>query len=430
MLRDKKFHTVVIGGGCLGVSSAISVAKHLKKMGGNPESVCLIEKNVLASALSIRHSGIVRSANADNIAAKLGQISTNMWLNTKDVWGVEIEVERFGALWIAKADINSTNQKWDQLAQDLKSTSIRFKKITRKAAIKICPDYVNLHHDEVFYHEPDAIQVDPASVRNAFYEGIIKSNVTLFEKEEVVSFKKNSNEEIKEIITTNGVIKADHIINAAGPWSPNLFSKIGIAVPVGIEPVYVVNWLNSLLSKKTSMPIIADYVNRAYFRSWRDGEIHMHQPRKRGIHETRTAFTENPISVVGADFINDPMNQTQNYAQIKLYEDIAHNRFKNLEKTIFSSGYRSYFDITPDLKFILGPDNKIKNLIHCLGSGQAFKYSPVFGEMMAEYILKPGLLSQYGDAFSIKRFDRNYMKNFWSTVHGKEYSLYQENNAL
>jgi len=228
----KKFHTVVIGGGCLGAASAISLARHLKNTGGKPESVCLIEKNVLGSALSIRHSGIVRSANADIVAAKLGQISTDMWLNLKAIWGVEIELEKFGALWIAKKDKNSTNEKWDQLAKDLKTIPINFKKITQDAANKICPDFVNLYDDEVFYHEPDAIQLDPAYVRKGLYEGITQSNVTLFEKEEVLRFKKNSNGNITEIITTNHVIKADYVINAAGPWSANLFSKAGISIPV------------------------------------------------------------------------------------------------------------------------------------------------------------------------------------------------------
>ncbi len=426
----KKFHTAIIGGGCLGTASAVSLERHLKKTNGNPASICLIEKNVLASALSIRHSGIVRAANADNVAAKLGQISTDMWGNLKDIWGVEIELERFGALWIAAKDENSTNPKWDQLAKDLKSIPIKFKKINKEAALKICPDFINLFDDEVFYHEPEAIQLDPAYVRKGLYDAINQSDVSFFEKEEVIRFKKDASDKITEIITTKHVIKADYVINAAGPWSSSLFSKLGIAVPVSVEPVFVVNWLNNLATHKVSMPIIADYVNRAYFRSWRDGEIHMHQPRKRGIHETSTSFADNPISVIGADFINDPVNQIQNYSQIKLYEDIAHKRFKNLDHAVYSSGYRSYFDITPDLKFILGPDIKIKNLIHCLGSGQAFKFAPVFGEMMAQYILKPGLLSQYGDSFSIKRFDKTYMKNFWSKVNGKEYSLYQENSAL
>ena len=47
-----KYHTVVIGEGCLGTASAIALANRLKLMNKNPESICLIEKNVLSSASS------------------------------------------------------------------------------------------------------------------------------------------------------------------------------------------------------------------------------------------------------------------------------------------------------------------------------------------------------------------------------------------
>ena len=202
------------------------------------------------------------------------------------------------------------------------------------------------------------------------------------------TFSLNTCPNITEIISSDGVLKCDRVINAAGAWSPAIFAKVGLSIPVSVEPVYVVNWLTSLAEKKVAMPIIADYVNRAYFRSWRDGEIHMHQPRKRAVQQTSTAFAENPLAVLGADFINDPSNQAIGYSQNRVYEDIAKQRFGNIKQTIFSSGYRSFFDITPDLRFILGPDPKIKNLIHCLGSGQAFKYAPAFGEMMSEYVFE------------------------------------------
>ena len=56
------YHTAVIGGGCLGAAAAISIQRRLKNSG---EKVCLIEKAVLCAAESSRHSGIIRSANAD-----------------------------------------------------------------------------------------------------------------------------------------------------------------------------------------------------------------------------------------------------------------------------------------------------------------------------------------------------------------------------
>ena len=129
-------------------------------------------------------------------------------------------------------------------------------------------------------------------------------------------------------------------------------------------------------------------------------------------------------------FINDPSNQAIGYSQTRVYEDISNQRFDNIKQTVFSSGYRSFFDITPDLRFILGPDNKVKNLFHCLGSGQAFKFAPAFGEMMAEFVVKNGRLSELGKNFSISRFDTDFMKNFWKRVSGSEYGLETEGTSL
>ena len=425
-----KFHTVVIGGGCLGTASAIALAKHQKLTHKSPQAICLIEKNVLSSALSIRHSGIVRAANADTNAAKLAKISTEMWMDIKNIWGAELEPERTGALWITQKDANNTNEKWDKLANDLKVVPVNFKKISKDAAQKLCPDFVSLHDNEVFYHEPDAFQLEPAHVRLALYQSIRQSDATLFENEEVIGFKKNKSNKITEVILTNRVIKTENVINAAGAWSPKLFKNIGLNIPVGAEPVLVANWLNSLRDKKKSMPIIADYTNRAYFRTWRDGEVHMHQPRNRWLDETRSLFADNHLEIIGADFINNPVYQMQGLSNLHHYKDIANKRFNNLQNTVFSSGHQSYFDITPDLKFILGPDSKVTNLFHCLGSGQAFKYAPVFGEMMKQFIFESGQLSDLGASFSIKRFDANYMKNFLDKYSGVNHTLNQSNNSL
>ena len=97
-----KFSTVVVGGGCLGIATAISLAARLRKQGKDPSSVCLIDKFVLAGGLTARHSGIVRSANADAGAAKLAKAASEMWLNIENIWDVELEPERCGAIWIAK----------------------------------------------------------------------------------------------------------------------------------------------------------------------------------------------------------------------------------------------------------------------------------------------------------------------------------------
>ena len=75
-------NTVIIGGGVLGCASAISTQKRLRKANGNnDDSVCLVEKTVISSGISARHSGIVRSANAVARAAKLAKSATDYWLS-------------------------------------------------------------------------------------------------------------------------------------------------------------------------------------------------------------------------------------------------------------------------------------------------------------------------------------------------------------
>ena len=183
------------------------------------------------------------------------------------------------------------------------------------------------------------------------------------------------------------------------------------------------NWITSLREFEKAMPIIADYVNLAYFRLWRNGEIHMHQPRKRSLRETARVFAGNPLGLVGADFINDPANQGLDYVQIYVYEQIARRRFNNIDRTVYGSGYRSFFDITPDLRFILGRDHRSPILAHCLGAGQSFKYTPVFGEIIAEFIFGGTDYAEEARAFSISRFDDAYMHRFWTRVSGRDKSV-------
>lgn len=427
---DNKFHTIVVGGGCLGVSAAVSIAKQLSGQGYSPRDVCIVDKMVVASGLTARHSGIVRAANADPTAAVLAHQAAQMWRNIERHWSVNLPVEHVGAIWIARNSGNGSNAKWDRLQESLQGKGIEFRQLSHAEARQLCPEFVRLKEDEVFYYEPGALQMDPSSVRQALYRAIEQNGVTLREKTEVLAFERGPSGRIAAVQTDKGTLSCEFVINAAGPWSPSIFSSLGISIPVSVEPVHVANWLTSLNEMTTGMPIIADYVNLAYFRQWRDGEIHMHQPRKRGARETARAFSETPLSVLGADFMNEPTNQTLGYSQIRVYEELARQRFSNIDRTVYGSGYRSFFDITPDLRFILGPDPRVPNLIHSLGSGQALKYAPVLGEMMAQYVTGGGPLTTLGKPFSISRFDGRYMADFWNNVSGADNNLAAEGTGL
>ena len=420
------YHTVVIGGGCLGAATAISLQRKLNKE-GKGEKVCLVDKAVLCAAESSRHSGIVRSANADPDASIMASLSTKMWKNLEEYWGKNMEIDAFGAIWIAKKNSDGENPAWNQLSDRMKEINLTFEEISPDSALEKCGDTLLIDKDESYFYEPEAFQLDPSILRSVLYDAIDENRVELFEKTEVEAIITNGNK-IVSCMTNNGKFDAKNFVNATGAWSSQLFSKIGLKIPVTIEPVSVVNWMESPRQIKYEYPIIADYTNLCYFRSWRGNKMHAHQPRKRSVYEIAKNFLNDLCAVNGGEYLNEPMNQSLAYNQIKNYEDISKKRFSNIDKTVYASGYRSFFDITPDLRFILGKDSKINNLFHNLGSGQAMKYSPVLGESVPEEILGEKNITKTFDydKFKIDRFGDDYMQNFWNLVNGEENTLHRQ----
>ena len=420
------YHTVVIGGGCLGAAAAISLQRKLNKLGKN-EKVCLIEKAVLCAAESSRHSGIVRSANADPDASVMASISSKMWKNLSKLWGIDMELDEFGAIWIAKKNSDGENPAWADLSNRMSKIDLVFEEIDSDSAIEKCGKTLLTDEDESYFYEPAAFQLDPSILRSTLYDAIDHNGVVLMEKTEVDTILTKGNE-ILGITTNNGKINAKNFVNATGAWSSQLFSKIGLKIPVTIEPVSVVNWMESPKQIRYEYPIVADYTNLCYFRSWRGNKMHAHQPRKRSVYEIAKNFLNDLTSVNGGEYLNEPMNQSLAYNQIKNYEDISKKRFSNIDKTVYASGYRSFFDITPDLRFILGRDSKFNNLFHNLGSGQAMKYCPILGESIAEEILNDPHYTKEFDypKFNIKRFSEDYMKEFWNLVQGEENTLHRQ----
>ena len=425
---DKRYHSVIISGGCLGASTAISIAQNLNSSG---KDVCIIEKGILCGAESSKHSGIVRSANSSIKAAVLAEKTNDMWDHIGEIWGVNLKSNKTGAIWIARNNRKESTKSWNDLEVKLNKSGIGFARVEKDQLKSLTNNLIRIdENNEIYFYEPNARTIDPLDVRNVLYKAIEINNIDLKESTLVTGFELNSNSKIKKIKTNKGNIVAENIINAAGGWSPHIFNDIGIKIPVTLQPVYVSNWL---ISKKNKLPmdypIIADYINLAYFRTWRDGELHMHQPRDRSQSSIARHFAKEAASMKRADIYFDASNFTSSYSETNRYSEMIHHRFSNCSPFIFNGGYISFFDITPDLKFILGNDKDITNLYHCLGAGQAFKYAPMFGKILGELVVKKKIKDKSFniDEFSIKRFSNNKMKDFWNTVAGSKNTLTVKN---
>jgi sarcosine oxidase subunit beta len=420
----KHFHTIVIGGGCLGVATAVSLSRRLN--GDRQEQVCLIEKAVLGAGLSSRHSAIIRSANASATAARLAARSTNLWKDLASLWGVAVPWERPGAIWIGQGSaMDGATNPWHDLALSMRENGVDFHAIDRAEASRLTEGQLRLDPDEIYFYEPEVLQLEASGVLHAMQTAVRTNAVELREHTRVEGFDVDGQGLIRGVQTNHGEIHCDFVVNAVGGWSSKLFAPLGIQVPVALEPVYAANWLISSADLPENLPIIADYVNRAYFRRWRGSILHMHQPRQRKPESIAATFGHSLMNPAGADIIYDASNYAVTHQQLARYGEKVRDRFPSVGSPIYAGGYVSYFDITPDLKFILGPDSQIPNLMHCLGAGQALKYAPIFGELMSELILE-GKTKEFDlSEFSIRRFAEKPLQKFWPSEsrQGAENSL-------
>jgi sarcosine oxidase subunit beta len=409
---QKDFHTIVIGGGCLGVATAVSLAR--RQGGAGRGKVCLVEKAVLGAGLSSRHSAIVRSANFSVTAARLAASSTNMWKDLSQVWGVSVAWERVGAVWIgAGASSASGVNPWRDLESSMRGAGVDFHAIDQAEASRLTNGKMRLDPEELYFFEPEALQLEASDVLRAMQAAVAVNEVKLYEHTRVEDFILDGCGSVCGVRTNHGDVRCDFVVNAAGGWSADLFAPLGLHIPVALEPVYVANWLISSSDLPESLPIVADYVNLAYFRRWRGSILHMHQPRERGSHKIAASFGRSLMNPAGADIIYDAGNYAVTQQQLERYGEKVRDRFPGMGTPIYGGGYVSYFDITPDLKFVLGRDDQVKNLFHALGAGQALKYAPIFGELIAELVLEGRNRDVDLGEFSIARFADKPLREFW-----------------
>ena len=147
--------------------------------------------------------------------------STKLWKNLESIWGVDMETEQFGAIWIAKKGQNGENKAWKELSKRMKSLNIEFNEIDHSKASELCGESLIINEDESYYYEPAALQIDPSILRSTIYDALEYNGVEILEKTSVESILTNDNN-VTTCVTNNGNFSGKNFVNAVGAWSLSL----------------------------------------------------------------------------------------------------------------------------------------------------------------------------------------------------------------
>ncbi|UJG42271.1 MAG: FAD-binding oxidoreductase [Candidatus Heimdallarchaeum endolithica] len=351
---NKKYDVVIIGGGSVGVPTALSTAKRGLK-------VAVIESNTATGqGQNKRAIGGVRATHSSFAKIKICLDSIRIFSTWKDKYGHDIEWEQGGYVFVAYTEKDEKMLKETINIQQKAGLNINW--VTKEKIKELVPGIVDEELRGGTYSPEDGT-ASPILCSYAFYDAAKKEGADFFFEETVTDIK-TENGQVKQVKTDKNVYETDFVINAAGSEASKIGKMVGIDLPIfpdshesGItEPV-----------KKFVKPLVVDIRSRPgtknfYFYQNKHGQFIL-------------CLTPDPL-IPGTDCRETSVFLPQ-VAQ-RITELLPRTKHLKIRRT-----WRGIYPMTPDGSPIVGPVNEIKGYINAVGMcGQGFMLGPGLGELL------------------------------------------------
>jgi len=397
------YRVVVIGGGVVGAS----VLYHLAKMGWR--DVCLIERSVLTAGSSWHAAGGFHALNADPYIAALQGYTIDLLTEIEAESGHSVGMHMTGGLTLA-----GTPDRWDWL----KSAYRIFQSIGIEDCRLVTPD--------------EAVELNPLLSRNGILGGMWADREGYLDTTGTVhayakAARKNGAEVIEhnrvlelnqtadgwEVVTEQGTIHTEHVVNAAGLWAKQVGRMAGIELPVApLKHHYLISdAIPALEALDFEVPMTVDLEGFTYLRQDQKGVL-------LGIYEVdheHWALDGAPWDY-GMELFQEQTDRIE-HELIKGFE-----RYPALQEVGVKTWVNGAFTFSPDGNPLVGPVPGKRGYWCACAVMAGFLQGGGVGKSLAEWIIhgEPeadvfGMdVARYGDYARNKRFIRETTGQFYS----------------
>ena len=213
---------VVIGGGVVGAS----VLYHLTKKGS--KEVVLIERLELTSGSTWHAAGGMHTINGDPNVAKLQQYTINLYKEIEEISGQSCGLHMTEGLMLA-----ATKERWEWL-QNIHSKGrymgMRIELVSLDEAERILPLIDKKQFVGALY-DPDQGHVDPYGVTHAYAGAARKGGAEVIVRNRVLETNLRP-DGTWDVVTEQGTIHAEHVVNAGGLWARECGRMVGLELPI------------------------------------------------------------------------------------------------------------------------------------------------------------------------------------------------------
>jgi sarcosine oxidase subunit beta len=349
---------VVIGGGCMGASTAF----HLARQGLD---VVLVEKHHIGSGATGHSGAIVRQHYESRVGIRLARDSLAFFSRFEGETGLPCDFRRTGFL---SGSRERDLPAFEALLELLRSEGVGAERLGPEEATEMEPQ-LDVSDYAALVHDPDAGYADPIATAAGFAEAAGRSGAAVLEGRGAREIVIRKGRVAGVRLPGDGTIASERVVLAAGNWTPAIARGAGVRLPVRFVRGEV-----AILRRPPGFGapprIHFDFYADTYSRPEAEKDVLV------GYMDT------DPRKAVRGPELRDNSIAAATVRDLKAR---LGRRFPIMARAQPRGGWSGLYDVTPDAYPIVdsvGPEG----LFVAVGfSGHGFKLCPEVGRLLAEF---------------------------------------------
>ena len=360
---------VIVGGGSLG----ISLLYHLAKEGWT--DLLLVEKGELTSGSTWHAAGLCSHFIGNMTVAKIHDYSIKLYNEILPAETGDPSVFRkTGSLRVGYSQLE---EEWFRnLASRAKNVPCEFEIISKERALELNPFY-NFDDARIIVSTPEDGHVDPSSVALPLSQLARANGATISRFNRVLEINSLPSGEW-EVVTEQGTVIAEHVVNAGGCFAPEVAAMVGVQLPiVNLEHQYLVTDNHPQIEALDfELPVTRDSYCASYIRQESQGLLI-------GPYET---YGSKPWALNGMDWSFDRELFQGDLERLMPFLDRCIERMPIFGELGVKTIINGPITHTPDDNVLAGPQAGLRNFWNLCGSSIGIAQGGL-GKFMAQWMV-------------------------------------------
>ncbi len=356
---------VIIGGGVGGAS----IAYHLTLMGW--KDVVILERHELTAGSTWHSAGLVGQMRSDANLTRMMHYSTDLYRKLKAETGVDTSWREVGGLRLASSPERMEENK--RLVGMARSFGVPMELISAKEAQEKFP-LMSIDGVLGAAFTPNDGSIDPTGMTNALAAGAKNRGAKIFANTNVEKITLK-NGRVSEVVTDQGTIKTEIVVNASGMWGREVGKMVGLNLPV-VPMAHLYIMTKPIEGVTNKFPNLRDPDLLVYWREEVGGLItggYERQPATFGMNGIPKDFK---FQLLPPDWERFTPLMENSIRRVPAVE--------NAEVVKLLNGPEGF---TPDGEFLLGPTTVKGFWVACAFCAHGLAGAGGIGKVMAEWII-------------------------------------------